>query len=287
MGRRTAATGLLLPQGHCPCGMRPPLRRRKVRSAPFSPTAKTAPAPLLLLSPPRGARRGPRIERSKRECAAPGGREKALRRVGLRQRRPPAADGGWLAVPCGSQRRKRPALGETSSPGKLGIPFAPLFAAAGRWLMRVSTWANATAPTIARAARSDCAAVGGFAAYGCGVPLAGKRNARKEKLLKCVLAPRRGRNPRHGTAVGGTAEDPSVPEGQAKSEQAPIRRPPYSNFARTCKVATKAVFSFGPCTARFLFGKTEKKMGGALPSYQHSCHPPAKRLALCGPARAL
>ncbi len=32
----------------------------------------------------------------------------------------------------------------------------------------------------------------------------------------------------------------------------------------------KAFFSFGPCTARFLFGKTEKKMGGALPSYQHS-----------------
>ena len=38
-----------------------------------------------------------------------------------------------------------------------------------------------TAPTTARAARSDCAAVGGFAAYGCGVPLAGNRNARKEE----------------------------------------------------------------------------------------------------------
>ena len=32
----------------------------------------------------------------------------------------------------------------------------------------------------------------------------------------------------------------------------------------------KAFFSFGPCTARFLFGKTEKKMGGALPSWQSS-----------------
>ena len=31
----------------------------------------------------------------------------------------------------------------------------------------------------------------------------------------------------------------------------------------------KAFFSFGPCTARFLFGKIEKKMGGALPSHQH------------------
>ena len=45
-------------------------------------------------------------------------REKTLRRVGLHRRRPPAAGGGRLAVPCGGQGRKRPALGETSSPGK-------------------------------------------------------------------------------------------------------------------------------------------------------------------------
>ena len=45
-------------------------------------------------------------------------KRKNVRRVGLRQRRPPAAGGGWLAVPCSSQGRKRPALGETSSPGK-------------------------------------------------------------------------------------------------------------------------------------------------------------------------
>ena len=34
----------------------------------------------------------------------------------------------------------------------------------------------------------------------------------------------------------------------------------------------EAFFSFGPCTARFLFGKIEKKMGGALPSHHHGCH---------------
>ena len=38
-------------------------------------------------------------------------------------------------------------------------------------------------------------------------------------------------------------------------------------YVQSC--AQKAFFSFGPCTARFLFGKTEKKMGGALPSHQH------------------
>ena len=45
-------------------------------------------------------------------------KRKHVRRVGLRRRRPPAAGGGRLAVPCGSQRRKRAALGETSSPGR-------------------------------------------------------------------------------------------------------------------------------------------------------------------------
>ena len=58
------------------------------------------------------------------------------------------------------------------------------------------------------------------------------------------------------------AEDPSVPEGQPKSEQAPIRRPP-SRAEGHCTGARLAPFSFGPCTARFLFRKTEKKMGGA------------------------
>ena len=45
-------------------------------------------------------------------------KRKHVRRVGLRRRSPPAAGGGRLAVPCGSQRRKRAALGETSSPGR-------------------------------------------------------------------------------------------------------------------------------------------------------------------------
>ena len=37
----------------------------------------------------------------------------------------------------------------------------------------------------------------------------------------------------------------------------------------TAPERVQAAFSFGPCTARFLFGKTEKKMGGALPSHPH------------------
>ena len=95
------------------------------------------------------------FETSKRKCAAPGGKEKMSRRVGLRRRRPPAAGGGRLAIPRGGQRRKRPALGETFSPGKSGIHAALIFAAAGRWLMKVSSRANAIVSTTARAARSE------------------------------------------------------------------------------------------------------------------------------------
>ena len=81
-------------------------------------------------------------------------KRKNVRRVGLRQRRPPAAGGGRLAVPRGSQGRKRAVLGESFGPGKLGIHPASLFAAAGEWSMKVAAWVNATVSTTARAARS-------------------------------------------------------------------------------------------------------------------------------------
>ena len=108
-------------------------------------------------------------------------------------------------------------------------------------------------------------------------PLRVKRNARKEKLVKCVLAPRRRR---HHPARDGScklAEDHSVPEGRAKSALAPIRRPPYSAEARTCRSASRRFFSLDRAiaqplaalppygcgiplagTARFSFGKTKR-----------------------------
>ena len=55
------------------------------------------------------------------------------------------------------------------------------------------------------------------------------------------------------------AEDPSVPEGQAKSEQAPIRQPP--SRGGPLHRSAPNVFLFGPCTARFSFGTTKEKWG--------------------------
>ena len=111
-----------------------------------------------------------------------------------------------------------------------------------------------------------------------------QRETVKEKLVKCVLATRRpGHHPPRDGSID-LAEDPSVPEGQAKSEQAPIRRPPSAQRRERAGVRQKAVFSFGPCTARFLFHKMEKKMGGASPHgpcplrEQGLPRPPSRRL---------
>ena len=159
-------------------------------------------------------------------------KRKNVRRVGLRQRRPPAAGGGRLAVPRGGQGRKRAALGEPFGLGKLGIP-------------------SATLPAAAHASSKN------------------SQRQRKKKQLNASTTPTQEHHPpRDGSCK--LAEDLSVPEGQAKSEQAPIRRPPCARRA-TAPECAQAAFSFGPCTARFLFRKTEKKMGGASPLDKPPC----------------
>ena len=53
-----------------------------------------------------------------------------------------------------------------------------------------------------------------------------KRKARKEKLVECILAPRRCRHHPPRDSSHDLAEDDSVPEGKPKSALVPIRRPP-------------------------------------------------------------
>ena len=171
-------------------------------------------------------------------------KRKNVRRVGLRQRRPPAAGGGRLAVPRGSQGRKRAVLGESFGPGKLGIHPASLFAAAGEWSMKVAAWVNATVSTTARGARSEAERAEREAGQmrPCNpttwAPSAtGRQQQESQKSIACPKAsPNRSR---HRYA------DPRC----ARRVTAPER--------------VQAAFSFGPCTARFLFRKSEKKTGGA------------------------
>ena len=170
-------------------------------------------------------------------------KRKNVRRVGLRQRRPPAAGGGRLAVPCGSQGRKRAVLGESFGPGKLGIHPASLFAAAGEWSMKVAAWVNATVSTTARAARSEA-----------------ERAEREAGQMRSCTPTRSEPPPRDGSID--LAEDPSVPEGKPKSALAPIRRPPCARRA-TAPERARRPFLLDRARPVFFSAKTEKKMGGA------------------------
>ena len=153
-------------------------------------------------------------------------KRKNVRRVGLRQRRPPAAGGGRLAVPRGGQGRKRAALGETFGLGKLGIP-------------------SATLPAAAHASSKN------------------SQRQRKKKQLNASTTPTQEHHPpRDGSCK--LAEDLSVPEGQAKSEQAPIRRPPSRAEGR-CTGARPSLFSLPPGAAHSLFGQDQKENGGRIP----------------------
>ena len=151
-------------------------------------------------------------------------KRKNVRRVGLRQRRPPAAGGGRLALPCRSQGRKRPALGETSSPGKyrdtLSLP-----------------------PRCRLRSREE-------------QPAAAKIDAGP-----CVSHPDEVGTIRHGTAVPKVAGEYSVPEGRPKSGQAPIRRPPCARRATAPECAQR--FSLWTVHGPFLFWQDKREMGGA------------------------
>ena len=92
--------------------------------------------------------------------------------------------------------------------------------------------------------------------------------------------PRRGRQFSHGTAVREIAEGFSVPEGQAKSEQAPIRRPP-SRGGPLLRSAPSALF-FWTVHGPFSFRARPKRIWGVHPAGQAPCgskHPRGRRPA--------
>ena len=87
-----------------------------------------------------------------------------------------------------------------------------------------------------------------------------QRETVKEKLVKCVLAPRR--PPHHPPRDGSCklAEDPSVPEGQAKSALAPIRRPP-SRGGPLHRSAPKRPFLLDRARPVFFSARRKRKWG--------------------------
>ena len=89
--------------------------------------------------------------------------------------------------------------------------------------------------------------------------------AAKREAIQCDDHPRR---PGHYPPRDGSidlAEGDSVPEGQPKSEQAPIRRPP-SRGGPLHRSAHKRLFLFHRARRILFLGKTKKRMGGASPA---------------------
>ena len=87
---------------------------------------------------------------------------------------------------------------------------------------------------------------------------------RKKKQLNASTTPTQEHHPpRDGSCK--LAEDLSVPEGQAKSEQAPIRRPPCARRAAAPERAQR-FFLFHRARRILFLGKTKKRMGGASPA---------------------
>ena len=156
----------------------------------------------------------------------------------------PPAGDGWHSLVEVRDGNARP-LGKPLARGSIGIPSASLPAAAH-------------------------------------APVKNSQRQRKEKQLDATTTPTRSEPPPRDGSIE-LAEDDSVPEGGPKSEQAPIRRPPCARRAAAPECA-QAAFSFGPCTARFLFRKTEKKMGGASPLDKPPWREPAPR-GRCSAAR--
>ena len=63
---------------------------------------------------------------------------------------------------------------------------------------------------------------------------------------------------------------PAAPVGEpSRTCRHHLTPPPVQRGGTNVPERVKAFFLFGPCTARFSFGKTKREMGGALPSHQH------------------
>ena len=102
------------------------------------------------------------------------------------------------------------------------------------------------------------------------LPSTAKPAAAKREAIQCDDHPDEVGTIRHGTAVTKIAEGHSVPEGQAKSALAPIRRPP-SRAEGHCTGARPSGLFFWTVHGPFSFPQDGKENGGCIPLDQ----PPA------------
>ena len=101
-----------------------------------------------------------------------------------------------------------------------------------------------------------------------GTPAREIERQRKEKQRQCDNRLDALRTIRHGTAVTRIAEESGVPEGQAKLEQAPIRRPPSRGGPLHRSAPT--LFSLDRARPVSLLAR-QKRNGGCIPLDKPPC----------------
>ncbi len=108
-----------------------------------------------------------------------------------------------------------------------------------------------------------------------------KRNARKEELVKCVLAPR----PKTHRAAGTDCQICTAPRRARRPVLTNTQAPSLVNsrIARRHEGAGArlSVLFFWPVHGPFSFRQDRKENGGALPSRHHGRFPPPKRVVFC------
>ena len=105
-----------------------------------------------------------------------------------------------------------------------------------------------------------------------------KRKARKEKLVECILAPRRCRHHPPRDSSHDLAEDDSVPEGKPKSALVPIRRPRQHRGANAPACAKSGLFFWTGC-GPFSFRQDRKENGGRIAQPSSWLNPPGRQIA--------
>ena len=111
-----------------------------------------------------------------------------------------------------------------------------------------------------------------------------KRKARKEKLVECILAPRRCRHHPPRDSSHDLAEDDSVPEGKPKSALVPIRRPPSAQRRECAGVRQKRPFLLDRARPIFFSARPKRKWGAHCPAILMAESPRAASAA--GPRRS-
>ena len=173
-------------------------------------------------------------------------KRKNVRRVGPHVCGPPAAGGGWLAVPRGSQGRRRPALGEASSPGRYR-----------------------DTPCLSPRCRSRSREEPGSAWR------SGRRG--KRSCSNAILHPDALRTIRHGTAASTSQKTQACPKGRPNRSRHRYAVP-RARGGQLHRSAAKSALFFWTVHGPFSFRQDRKENGGCIAQLASQLNPPGGRL---------